>query len=214
MSSTGTASVASTPTTSPVRTFRRSGPWSHDEEVYAAALIDSFFKGVLDVAEGTTLRAFLSSRLCCNPMRISKKLASETIADIPIPKKLGSSTYVHNVKVTLEEQDKAEEALRRLQLVYMNVSSTKRGSALGSKRPRQYRGRGPRSQVTAINTDSDGMESEPDMYSVVSRGKSPEKVQKTVESSSPAQEARMQRFHVPHTGPELVVPAPLKEQLA
>ncbi|KAG7377989.1 hypothetical protein PHYPSEUDO_010722 [Phytophthora pseudosyringae] len=214
VSSTGTASVASTPSASPVRSFRRSGPWSHDEEVYAAALIDSFFKGVLDVAEGTTLRAFLSSRLCCNPMRISKKLASETIAEIPIPKKLGSSTYVRNVEVAPEHQALAEESLHSLQRVYMHSSSSKKGSVLGSKRPHQYRSRGPRALAAALDTYSGVTESDSDAHSVASREMSPEKLQKTARIHSTAPEARRQRFDVPHTGPELVVPAPLKEQLA
>ncbi|ETK90445.1 hypothetical protein L915_05787, partial [Phytophthora nicotianae] len=214
VSSAGTASVASTPSVSPVRVFRRSGPWSHDEEVYAAALIDAFFKGVLDVAEGTTLRAFLSSRLCCNPMRISKKLASESIAEIPIPKKLGSSTYVRNVEVTPEEQAEAEDALRSLQRVYIHSSSSKRRGAIGSKRQHQSRGRRNRPLATALNTDSDGTESDSDAHNLVSRDMSPGKLQKTAKTHSPAQEARRQRFNVPHAGPELVVPAPLKEQLA
>ncbi|KAG2783663.1 hypothetical protein PC129_g16850 [Phytophthora cactorum] len=214
VSSMGTASVASTLSVSPVRVFRRSGPWSHDEEVYAAALIDAFFKGVLDVAEGTTLRAFLSSRLCCNPMRISKKLASESIAEIPIPKKLGSSTYVRNVEVTPEEHAGAEDALRNLQSVYIHLSSNKRRGAVGSKRQHQSRGRRIRTLVAALNTDSDGTESDSDVRSIASRDMSPGKLQKTAKTHSPAQEARRQRFNVPHASPKLVVPAPLKEQLA
>jgi hypothetical protein len=212
-SSTGTASVASTPSASPVRSFRRSGPWSHDEETYAAALIDCFFKGVLDIAEGTTLRSFLSTRLCCNPMRVSKKLASEAIAEIPIPKKLGSSTYVQRAGVTSLEQNAAEESLRSLQDVYMHSSTAKRGGVLGSKRPRQSRV--PRRLLAAADTDSDDTGSA-NSASPSSRERSPEKLQKTDKTHSPAQEARRQRFHVPHTGPELhvVVPAALKEQLA
>ncbi|KAL4165852.1 hypothetical protein KRP22_014559 [Phytophthora ramorum] len=211
VSSTAAASVTSTPNTSPMRAFRRSGPWSHDEEVFASALIDCFFKGVLNIAEGTTLRAFLSSRLCCNPMRISKKLASECIADIPIPKKLGSSTYVRRPESTLEEQTEAEDALQSLQHTYLQSSSKKGNSVSGSKRPRSSRG--PRPVVTTVDTDSDSTELDSDA-SVRPRGKSLEKLQKTVKTYSPAQEARRQRFHVPHVGPELVVPTPLKEQLA
>ncbi|CAI5711178.1 unnamed protein product [Peronospora destructor] len=156
LSSTRVANVASMPDASPVRSFQRSGPWSHGEEVYAAALIDCFFKGVLDIAEGTTLRAFLSSRLCCNPMRISKKLSSESIAEIRIPKKLGSSTYVLHAEVTPEEQADTEESLRSLQDMYLHSSSRKRGSVLGSKRPRSAVSSDPRLQAAArVGTDSD-----------------------------------------------------------
>ncbi|KAF4319188.1 hypothetical protein BBO99_00006622 [Phytophthora kernoviae] len=215
VSSTGTASVSSTPTASPVRYFRRSGPWSRDEEIYAASLIDCFFKGVLDIAEGTTLRAFLASRLCCNPMRISKKLASECIADIRIPKKLGSSTYVLRSEVTAEEQAETEDALRNLQQAYLHSGTIKDDGALVSKRPRSSRGRAPRSRppVAAVATDSDATESDSDALSIGSSsiyGKSPMKVQKTEKTRSPAQEARRQRLEkevVAHVRPELVVPA-------
>ncbi|RLN49236.1 hypothetical protein BBJ29_003880 [Phytophthora kernoviae] len=198
VSSTGTASVSSTPTASPVRYFRRSGPWSRDEEIYAASLIDCFFKGVLDIAEGTTLRAFLASRLCCNPMRISKKLASECIADIRIPKKLGSSTYVLRSEVTAEEQAETEDALRNLQQAYLHSGTIK----------------------DDVATDSDATESDSDALSIGSSsiyGKSPMKVQKTEKTRSPAQEARRQRLEkevVAHVRPEHVVPAVLKQQLA
>lgn len=123
---------------SPSRLFSRSGPWSREEEVYAASLIDCFFKGVLDIAEGTTLRAFLSSRLCCNPMRISKKLASEWIADIKIPKKLGSSTFVRRGSVTAQEHGETEEALRKLQHAYLHSETIKEDIIVaGVKHPRQ-----------------------------------------------------------------------------
>ncbi|POM66296.1 Hypothetical protein PHPALM_17865 [Phytophthora palmivora] len=212
-SSAGTASVISTPNASPVRTFRRSGPWSHEEEVYAAALIDCFFKGVLDIAEGTTLRAFLSSRLCCNPMRISKKLASECIAEIRIPKKLGSSTYVLRAGVTPEEQAETEEALRSLQNTYIQ-SCTVKGNTLLSKRSRSYRSEGFRSRATfaPLDVDSDDTESDSDGHSVAS-SRSREKLLKTEKTHSPAQEARVQHFQGNHAT-KVMVPATLKEQLA
>ncbi|CAH0480783.1 unnamed protein product [Peronospora belbahrii] len=186
VSSTGTASVASTPDASPVRSFQRSGPWSHDEEVYAAALIDCFFKGVLDIAEGTTLRAFLSSRLCCNPMRISKKLSSESIAKIRIPKKLGSSTYALRAEVTPEEQAKTEETLRNLQHTYLHSSSKKRGSLLGSKRPRSSMKRNTSCSHAAARggTDSDATESDSNTRSAGGSIRSETKLQKTEEAHS------------------------------
>uniref|UniRef100_K3WW19 Uncharacterized protein n=1 Tax=Globisporangium ultimum (strain ATCC 200006 / CBS 805.95 / DAOM BR144) TaxID=431595 RepID=K3WW19_GLOUD len=118
------ASNSSAPSPNRLLVFSRSGPWSREEEVYAASLIDCFFKGVLDIAEGTTLRAFLSSRLCCNPMRISKKLASEWIADIKIPKKLGSSTFVRRGSLTPVEHTEHEEALRKLQQAYLHSEAS------------------------------------------------------------------------------------------
>ncbi|TYZ67857.1 hypothetical protein PybrP1_003288 [[Pythium] brassicae (nom. inval.)] len=113
------ASSASGGAPSPSRAFSRSGPWSREEEAYAAGLIDCFFKGVLEVSEGTTLRALLAARLRCNPMRVSKKLASEWIADVKIPKKLGSSTFVRRAAAASPEQAAADDALRVLQRAFL-----------------------------------------------------------------------------------------------
>eukprot|EP00903_Cladosiphon_okamuranus_P013837 g12876.t1 len=54
---------------------KRSGRWIIEEEDFARACIDAFNSGLLSqVEEGTTLRAFLSERLQCQPMRVTKKL--------------------------------------------------------------------------------------------------------------------------------------------
>lgn len=46
-----------------------------EEEDFARACIDAFSSGLLSqVAEGTTLRAFLSERLQCQPMRGARLL--------------------------------------------------------------------------------------------------------------------------------------------
>ncbi|CAI5737801.1 unnamed protein product [Hyaloperonospora brassicae] len=215
MSSAGTLSVADSPSVSPDPSFRRTGSWSYDEEVYAAALIDYFFKGVLRIAEGTTLRAFLSQRLCCNPMRISKKLASECIAETSIPKKLGSSTYVRNKEVTSEEQDEVEEILRGLQRACMQLSTGKSGGVLGSKRTRQSRGARHQLLAAAIKPGS-GSYSHRAMGSYA-RDKLPKKHPRTAMAHTAAASARKEkrlRCHAPHSGSALVVPAPLKQQLA
>ena len=58
------------------RQYRRSGKWTKDEESYTKKLIQDFKEGGLsDCIEGTTLRGYLSVKLGCDPMRISKKLA-------------------------------------------------------------------------------------------------------------------------------------------
>jgi hypothetical protein len=49
------------------------GKWTPAEECYATKLINYFNNGQLPLVEGTTLRAFLSKLLDCDPMRISKK---------------------------------------------------------------------------------------------------------------------------------------------
>ncbi|TMW63616.1 hypothetical protein Poli38472_002557 [Pythium oligandrum] len=72
---------------------RRIGSWSAEEEKYAAALIDAFFQGVVNVAPGTTLRAFLADQLSCTPMRVTKKLASGTLTNQTLPKRLGCAVF-------------------------------------------------------------------------------------------------------------------------
>ncbi|CAB9510822.1 expressed unknown protein [Seminavis robusta] len=49
------------------------GKWTPEEEAYVEALVEEFKLGLLPLAEGTSLRTFLSKMLNCQPMRISKK---------------------------------------------------------------------------------------------------------------------------------------------
>jgi len=59
---------------------QRSGKWTPEEERFANALIEEFEKGTIqDCENGCTLRAFLSRKLHCAPMRISKKYAGKSI---------------------------------------------------------------------------------------------------------------------------------------
>ncbi|EQC42351.1 hypothetical protein SDRG_00089 [Saprolegnia diclina VS20] len=71
----------------------RVGLWSRTEQLYAWKLIECFIKGYITLPVGTRLRSFLAERLRCSPMRISKKLATGSIAGIHLPKKLGTMAY-------------------------------------------------------------------------------------------------------------------------
>lgn len=63
--------------------LRRSGKWSEDEVLYAEQLITDFENGTLsDCEDGTTLRAYLSKKLNCYPMRISKTFAGKSIGKV------------------------------------------------------------------------------------------------------------------------------------
>jgi hypothetical protein len=54
----------------------RRGKWTSEEEAYAELLIKEFEQGTVEGCEnGCTLRSFLSKKLHCAPMRISKKYA-------------------------------------------------------------------------------------------------------------------------------------------
>ena len=62
---------------SPTRKGIRKGKWTAEESAYCDRLIEEFKNGKLPLAEGTTLRAFLSRLLQCDPMRISKKYTGD-----------------------------------------------------------------------------------------------------------------------------------------
>ncbi|KAL7532739.1 hypothetical protein ACHAWF_004227 [Thalassiosira exigua] len=55
----------------------RRGKWTSEEEAYALAAIRDFNSGYLDAPPGTTLRTYLSEKLQCDPMRITKKFTGE-----------------------------------------------------------------------------------------------------------------------------------------
>ena len=56
----------------------RKGKWTEEEEVYTKKLIEVFNAGYLIIPSGTTLRSFLSEKLCCDPMRITKKFSGSS----------------------------------------------------------------------------------------------------------------------------------------
>ncbi len=61
----------------------RYGKWSEAEELYADRLINDFQNGNLsDCEAGKTLRVYLSSKLNCEKMRISKKFAGKCIGKV------------------------------------------------------------------------------------------------------------------------------------
>jgi len=55
----------------------RRGKWTLEEEAYVARVIKDFNSGYLDAPAGTTLRTYLSEKLHCDPMRITKKFTGE-----------------------------------------------------------------------------------------------------------------------------------------
>jgi len=65
------------PTTSSSSNLRR-GKWTPEEEAYAARVIRDFNYGYLDAPAGTTLRTYLSEKLNCDPMRITKKFTGDS----------------------------------------------------------------------------------------------------------------------------------------
>ena len=66
------AKLSSTPSDS-----LRRGKWTPEEEAYVTRVITDFNAGVLRAPPGTTLRTYLSEKLNCDPMRITKKFTGE-----------------------------------------------------------------------------------------------------------------------------------------
>jgi hypothetical protein len=56
----------------------RRGKWSIEEEDYVRVVIQDFNSGFLDAPAGTTLRTYLSEKLQCDPMRITKKFTGDS----------------------------------------------------------------------------------------------------------------------------------------
>ncbi|OQR84271.1 1-acyl-sn-glycerol-3-phosphate acyltransferase [Achlya hypogyna] len=70
------------------------GFWFHYEQLYAAKLIEYFVQGALQIPCGVTLRGYLAERLQCSPMRVSKKLATGSLAGRPVPRRIGTAVFV------------------------------------------------------------------------------------------------------------------------
>jgi len=70
------ATDAGAPTSKPTPALRR-GKWTVEEETYVARVIQDFNIGFLDAPAGTTLRTYLSEKLHCDPMRITKKFTGD-----------------------------------------------------------------------------------------------------------------------------------------
>eukprot|EP00985_Skeletonema_marinoi_P024291 scaffold16790_cov204-Skeletonema_marinoi.AAC.11 len=79
----------------------RRGKWTPEEEAYARAVICDFNTGYLDAPIGTTLRAYLSGKLECDPMRITKKFTK----DDSIGKKVFRPAAQHDAKIAKEVKD-------------------------------------------------------------------------------------------------------------
>lgn len=65
------------PAQSKPTTALRRGKWTVEEEAYVARVIQDFNSGFLNAPAGTTLRTYLSEKLHCDPMRITKKFTGD-----------------------------------------------------------------------------------------------------------------------------------------
>eukprot|EP01031_Cornospumella_fuschlensis_P023553 gene23553-28563_t len=85
----------------------RRGKWTVEEERYTEKVIMDFDNGTLNVAEGVTLRSYLSRVLNCDPMRITKKYTgSSSIGKrtfTPLPPTPENQTYIKMSQRDLED---------------------------------------------------------------------------------------------------------------
>lgn len=93
---------------------KRRGKWELEEERFAQKIIQGFLDGILPIERGTTLRSFLAKQLDCDPMRITKKLASSTLAGHKISERVGKRTYRSSNMIPLNKIKKRISILRQL----------------------------------------------------------------------------------------------------
>eukprot|EP00633_Aureoumbra_lagunensis_P008728 CAMPEP_0197310992 /NCGR_PEP_ID=MMETSP0891-20130614/9519_1 /TAXON_ID=44058 ORGANISM="Aureoumbra lagunensis, Strain CCMP1510" /NCGR_SAMPLE_ID=MMETSP0891 /ASSEMBLY_ACC=CAM_ASM_000534 /LENGTH=455 /DNA_ID=CAMNT_0042796895 /DNA_START=113 /DNA_END=1480 /DNA_ORIENTATION=+ len=116
----------------------RRGKWTQQEQLYSEACIQWFLQGIVPLCEnGSTLRAFLSTKLHCAPMRFTKKFAGAA---------LGKSIFTRRGHLL---QDK-KEAFEQLEIAFLHevlnnsddvlplVTSRHRKNATSSSRHRQH----------------------------------------------------------------------------
>jgi hypothetical protein len=78
----------------PIERSLNAGKWSTEEKVYANRLVFAFDAGLLeDCKEGVTMRSYLSKKLRCAPMRISKKFARMCIGSKTFCRKVGDRDF-------------------------------------------------------------------------------------------------------------------------
>lgn len=102
--------TAASPESDQNKSNLRRGKWTPEEEAYARAVISDFNSGYLDAPIGTTLRAFLSTKLECDPMRVTKKFTKED----SLGKKVFRPAVQSNAKIAKE----VEVAQRKVASLY------------------------------------------------------------------------------------------------
>lgn len=109
-----------------------------EEEALTARIIHYFSLGVLQLPDGTTLRAYLAQKLDCDPMRITKKFTGTNC--------LGKRVYhsCERTTATYEVAKQAVEELAELEARFqarLERNKEKRTGILGievSRRPRSW----------------------------------------------------------------------------
>jgi hypothetical protein len=112
------AAPSATGTSGGPRPPLRRGKWTFQEEAYVSRIIYDFNHGLLPLAAGTTLRAYLSDTLNCDPMRITKKFAGAAC----IGKRVFQPCDSH--PETLERRRRAQAELEVLRKEFLRTTTS------------------------------------------------------------------------------------------
>ena len=112
-----TASTTTTTTAASSSAPLRRGKWTMEEEQYANRLILEFKAGLLPLADGTTLRTFLSRLLKCDPMRISKKFVGDKCIGRKVYRRRDESELQ---KLSPEDMEKTRLELCELERLFLD----------------------------------------------------------------------------------------------
>mmetsp|Transcript_40463 Transcript_40463/g.41281 ORF Transcript_40463/g.41281 Transcript_40463/m.41281 type:complete len:150 (-) Transcript_40463:352-801(-) len=112
--------------------MERNGKWTVEEEAYTSKLIDLFSAGQLDsdVQEGDTLRLYLSKKLNCKPMRITKKYGYKQILssqyqqnEIPMEQNIENRKALDNLRESYILKDDKVQSIRKKRKKYLKGPS-------------------------------------------------------------------------------------------
>ena len=118
---------------SPNKRGLRRGKWTAEEEAYVERIIHDFENGLLPVGVGVTLRSYLSEKLNCDPMRITKKFTGASC--------LGKRVF-HSRKHTdasLAEMQNAQHELNCLEKRHSREAQLKKLKFFFPKKSRKMR---------------------------------------------------------------------------
>mmetsp|Transcript_22177 Transcript_22177/g.52395 ORF Transcript_22177/g.52395 Transcript_22177/m.52395 type:complete len:199 (+) Transcript_22177:190-786(+) len=101
----------------------RRGKWTPEEEEFAKYTISVFQSGYLsEELAGTTLRSYLSEKLNCDPMRLTKKFQGK----LAIGKKIFTPCPDRDNPVVVREIEDAQKELGRLEKQWLKRMSTQK----------------------------------------------------------------------------------------
>mmetsp|Transcript_47192 Transcript_47192/g.87700 ORF Transcript_47192/g.87700 Transcript_47192/m.87700 type:complete len:555 (-) Transcript_47192:21-1685(-) len=115
-------------------TLRR-GKWTAEEEAYVAQVIHDFNAGFLNAPAGTTLRSYLSDKLQCDPMRITKKFTgADCIGKRVFHPAVRSASNAAVIDKAQLELDGLERRWRKRMEIQQKESAKKAAAAAASGR--------------------------------------------------------------------------------